>query len=1127
MERLPFCQRPKYQPGRIEPSASLSVFGLRNSFGLRLSAFGLPLSFLLALLFPPLSSASDEFKVPPGFEVTHYADDSLAHDIYTMTIDSRGRVVVAGRGYVKILHDDNGDGRADRATLFSDFPRTGARGLYFDGNDLIAVGDQGVRRVFDRDGDGVADGEAELWVRTEKDGEHAANGIVLGPDGWFHLICGNDAGITAEHARLPGSPVKNPAPGAVVRISRDGKSSEVYAHALRNPYDLDFNSFGHIFTYDADGERDHHLPHYSPTRIFDLAQGMEHGWILKGWQHAWNRPESNFDKNVERLAEAGRGSPTGVQVYRHTAFPEHYRDGLFALCWTYGRVYFFPLTRRDSTYRTQTEIFMEPAGDTGFAPVGVAVGPEGDLFVATGGRGTVGSVYRVRYTGQKPPVSNPSNSVRAVLGAPQPLSSWSRARWVPEAKRLGKEMFIAAALNESLPLKERLRAVEISIELFGAFPMEAAVRGAGLKADPELVARIAWAVSRGPQSEASEQFLFELTRREDARIARAAWEGLGGLAPWLSTGQDPDWLRGLNHTDRRVRAAAVLAGRDPGKGSFKKLTPVDWVKLTPRQRLGTLLIALPDGMENPEWAATCFEICIPTFDETADPGIRLDAVRLLHLGLGDVQITQDKPDVYNGFIGARAQQVSPELRTRAAEVIARVFPSSDAELNRESARLLAMLEVPAPDGFLKRIATRWTDSSAVEDDIFFLITLARLDGERLPEVTARTAAALAALHHKMAADRKEPSRNWPTRVGEIFERLLAKDPHLVSALVAEPLFRLPDHALFGRMLPASHLPAAAKKLLAPVSSGTEGGALTPELIDFASVLSDAELFPILRRHWDQPGVQDPIVRMLARRPQETDRERFISALSSIQPQTIERAAKALRSLGDRPSAEEMGAAVQALKRTCLRPKETAARDALLALLSDWSGTTFRVEESGDSAAACQACFDWFSEKHPAEAARLESSEELNWNQWKQRLARVDWDGGNEMRGKQYFEERQCHRCHLGGWRLGPDLFGIANRLSREDLFAAMIDPNRDVSPTFYPKVVQTKSGQSYTGFFVYESPTVSLLQTDPDTTVRILGEDIVEIRTSEFSSMPAGLLEGLTDEALADLYAFIKTLERR
>ena len=40
--------------------------------------------------------------------LTRFADDSLAHDIFSMTIDSLGRVVVSGPGYVRILVDSDG-----------------------------------------------------------------------------------------------------------------------------------------------------------------------------------------------------------------------------------------------------------------------------------------------------------------------------------------------------------------------------------------------------------------------------------------------------------------------------------------------------------------------------------------------------------------------------------------------------------------------------------------------------------------------------------------------------------------------------------------------------------------------------------------------------------------------------------------------------------------------------------------------------------------------------------------------------------------------------------------------------------------------------------------------------------
>ena len=50
------------------------------------------------------------------------------------------------------------------------------------------------------------------------------------------------------------------------------------------------------------------------------------------------------------------------------------------------------------------------------------------------------------------------------------------------------------------------------------------------------------------------------------------------------------------------------------------------------------------------------------------------------------------------------------------------------------------------------------------------------------------------------------------------------------------------------------------------------------------------------------------------------------------------------------------------------------------------------------------------------------------------------------------------------------------------------------------------------------------MQTTPDTTIRITGEEITAMRKSRQSLMPAGLLNGADDRELSDLFSFMKTL---
>ncbi len=197
------------------------------------------------------------------------------------------------------------------------------------------------------------------------------------------------------------------------------------------------------------------------------------------------------------------------------------------------------------------------------------------------------------------------------------------------------------------------------------------------------------------------------------------------------------------------------------------------------------------------------------------------------------------------------------------------------------------------------------------------------------------------------------------------------------------------------------------------------------------------------------------------------------------------------------------------------------------LMRVWSGQNIEVKENDqtDLLAAYQPWFDWFTTRYPDQATQLAGFAGADAAEWKKRLGAVDWSSGDAGRGKLVYERRSCHRCHSGESRLGPDLAGAAARFSRDDLFAAIVEPNRDVSPLYQTSQLETDSGKVYQGLIVYESPEGTLIQTSADTTVRIAGEQIVSIRPSRQSLMPAGLLNEVNDQELSDLYAYLKSLK--
>lgn len=1069
------------------------------------------------------------FSVPGGFSVSLFAGDDLAHDIFSMTIDARGRVVVAGPGYVKILHDDDSDGRADRATLFSSTPKSGAHGMYFDGPNLICTGDDAVRRLSDSDGDDVADDTGEIIAHLRHP-EHGANGVLRGPDGWYYVICGNDAGVSAAHAARPGSPVKEPRCGAVVRISPDLRETDVLAHGFRNPYDADFTADGRLLLVDADGERDHGLPWYAPNRLFDVAAGMEHGWLLQGWQRSWNRPASFFD-NVERAVEIGRGSPTGGIVYRHRQFPARYRQGLFTACWTFGRVYFLPLVEDGATLSGSVETFLQTTGDVGFAPVDLAVGPEGDLFVAVGGRGTRGSVFRIRYEKPAPKVEQAA-AIDAVLDADQPLSSWSRARWVPLARRLGREALAAATTDERQACARQIRAVEVLTELFDGVPPDVAEWAIAL-GRPRLSARVAWSISRHPAQARGQQILADLTRAGDARVERAAWEALAALPKWefADAAAGPDWPRALASDCRRVRAATIAAARGPGHDDFVGAIGTLDVAASPRIVLARLWIDGPIGDSDATTTSRHVHACLDALDRNDDASARLEAIRLLQIALGDLRVQPGQAEVYSGYAGNNVEAVDAALRRVIAERVTARLPAAQPELAREAARLLAMLGTDLPEA-VEAIAARRADSQSPFDDVHFLIVLSRLPAPRRAELTTQVAGTLARLHDRFEAAHVTTDRNWPLRVSELFEQLCAADPGLAEALVNDPKFGTPAHALFAAAMPKAVREKAARKLLASAAVDADGGAAwTAELVGVLAALPDDEILPRLRERWEDYALREAIVARLARRSQAVDRGRFVESLAWPASRTVLDAAGALVKLPSESSPADVAAAVAALRRYCTAPKERDVRAALAALLTHWSGRRIDVAEGSDTdlAAAYRPWFNWFAEQYPAEAARQSGfgAAAGDGAAWRDRLAKLDWAAGDAARGRRAFEKFTCSRCHAAAGRLGPDLAGAADRFSREDLFAAIIDPSRDVSPLYRTTMVTTRGGRIYHGLVVYESTDGLLLQTDADTTVRVTGDEVAGTQPSQQSLMPTGLLNAATDGELVDLQAYLKTLTPR
>ncbi|MDB5390064.1 MAG: Cytochrome c, partial [Planctomycetaceae bacterium] len=1065
--------------------------------------------------------------VPEGFSVSLYADDDLAHDIYSLTVDSQGRVVVAGRGYVRILIDEDGDGKAEKYKQFSEVPANGAMGMFFLGGDLICTGDSGLLRLRDADHDDQADGPPDVFLKVKTGSEHDAHAIRRGPDGWWYLICGNTANVSAGYATLPTSPVKRPQFGTILRLKPDLTGGEIYAHGFRNAYDFDFGPAGDPYTFDSDDERDSSLPWYRPTRVFEVLPGMNAGWQAQSWK----RPDYFFDM-MPVTASFGRGSPTGVSYYQHTHFPEPYRGALFAMDWTFGRVMALPLQRAGEVWQTAPIDFIQAKGEFGFAPTDCEIGPDGSLYVSVGGRGTRGGVYRITHPeGLKAWLEQQKmaskDKLTMCLTAPQPLSSWSRAQWEPLAKELGREELAKAAINGELPAASRIRAIEILTEKFGGLDAAMAVRL--LKApEPEVRARLAWSLERILPPQLPQEVWLALVQDPDPLVRRMILETITTHAvvvpvPILAPG-----LRlALGDPQRFVHVTAAKAVAALNPAGFQlvgaEVRKGDW-QTALSYGYANYLRNLGDGSKINAYAVELGRTVLDSNQHS--PALKLQAARLIQLGLGDLGPRQDVQQAYWGYtstldLTAIERQLDP---VRVA--VTKYYPTQDKALNDELTRLMAMLTV-FNDPALNSVLAQITSQSDPVDDIHNLLVASRIPVERGKNQRQVIAQALVSVEPKLMIRKMVQDTNWPDRFAELYGTLVDLDPELPQAILEQPGFGRPGHILFISRFPPEMAPLVQQKFAAAIAADSE----YPWNNDVVFLIGESrtpDSLIQLRNRFEHYNTRNAALICLAKRGLAEDREKFFEGLGSSQPEVMRSCLEAIEKLPPRPNPPEVVALVKSLRRLGTEQNEFQLRERVVTLLERCTGKRYPFvrgpEGHRPQPESIKSWTDLAILNFPQFSNELLGGAGSELADLKVQLAKVDWTTGNVTRGRKLFTERSCSQCHGSGQALGPSLVGIAGRFSREDLFVAITLPDRDVSPRYQATTVETKQGLTHTGLVVYESAEGIILRDITNRTFRLETHEIESKYRHNKSLMPNGLLKGLQPQDLADLYRYLQTV---
>jgi len=145
------------------------------------------------------------------------------------------------------------------------------------------------------------------------------------------------------------------------------------------------------------------------------------------------------------------------------------------------------------------------------------------------------------------------------------------------------------------------------------------------------------------------------------------------------------------------------------------------------------------------------------------------------------------------------------------------------------------------------------------------------------------------------------------------------------------------------------------------------------------------------------------------------------------------------------------------------------------------------------------------------------------------IAELARRSGNATNGAAiYFNDTTaCHRCHQvngKGVALGPDLSRIGDKLGKDALLEAILDPNNGIAFGFEAWTVTTRSDEEIYGLVVSETADELAVKDLSGIVHRVNQPEIASRTQSKFSLMPSGLQATMTVQELVDLVEYLSRL---
>jgi putative membrane-bound dehydrogenase-like protein len=135
--------------------------------------------------------------------------------------------------------------------------------------------------------------------------------------------------------------------------------------------------------------------------------------------------------------------------------------------------------------------------------------------------------------------------------------------------------------------------------------------------------------------------------------------------------------------------------------------------------------------------------------------------------------------------------------------------------------------------------------------------------------------------------------------------------------------------------------------------------------------------------------------------------------------------------------------------------------------------------------------------------------------------------GDAARGKSLFAAQSCRACHTdadGQTPKGPHLVDIGKRYSPAELVESILKPSAKIAQGYEAYSFATASGRVFTGFVVSEGAATIQIRESSGDLHELKRAELEERRRQDPSAMPDGVAGNLTPDQLADLVAYLQSL---